>query len=454
MTNYSIDIGAENIHNSKTKGYFKEILESYHNGNYRATVVMLYSIVVCDLVYKLQELKEIYSDEKAIKILNEIEEIQIKNPKSPDWETELIKKLSERTTFFDISTYENILILQKHRHLSAHPVMDKNYELYTPNKETTRAHLRNMLEDILVKPPLVSNDVFNELITDISEKREYFPPQYDNPQFERYIFTKYLNNAPKSTVHYIFKNLWKFTFRLINDKCNQNRDINYNALFIVFKKHKQELTALISEDKPYFSKIEKGNPCQFLISFISIFPEIYPYMEEHAKIIMRQEASIRKDYGIRAWYLEKNLKEHIDILRQEFNENKIDFTLVDTSNIRNLSYLIRDTEEYEGHEELIDFIAYVYNQSRSYNEADLRFGTLIEPHLKYFTLNNLTNLLTDLEKNDQLYTRGHAYTDHNLVKKYIEDNFNGKINLEDYPNFVSSTTKTVVQNQEDEDLPF
>ncbi|WP_421799826.1 hypothetical protein [Haliscomenobacter sp.] len=446
MENYSIDIGAENIYNSKTKGYFKEILESYHNGNYRATIVMLYTIVICDLVYKLQELKEIYNDDKAIKILNEVEETQNKNPKSPDWEVELIKKISERTTFFEISTHENVLLLQKHRHLSAHPVMDKNYELYTPNKETTRAHLRNMLEDILTKPPLVSNDVFNELINDISEKREYFPPQYNNIEFERYILGKYLNNAPKSTIYHVFKSIWKLTFRLIDEKCSQNRDINYNALFVMFKKYKEELLGLILKDKPYFSKIEKGPPCQFLISFISIYPEIFPLLEEHAKIIIRQEASIRADYKVRAWYLEENLKQHIKVLRQDYDKNPSSIHTY----MKNLSYLVRDTEEFDGHEDLIDFLVHVYGHSRIYREAEIMFAILIKPYLNHFTLNNFTNLLNKTENNIRLHKRSTAFTDNSLVMRYIEEKYKGKINLDEYPNFVSSTT----QAQGNEDLPF
>jgi hypothetical protein len=275
MKDFSIDLASEKIHNGKTREYFKEILVSYHSRNYRATVVMLYSIVICDLIYKLQELKDVYSDEKAGDILKNLEKLRENNPKSPDWENELLIQVNQRTLLLDVATYENVKILQKHRHLCAHPVMDKNYELYQPNRETTRAHLRNTLEEIFLRNPYLSKDIFKEMIVDIAEKKSYFPPRFDNREFEQYLNTKYLDHSPKGTIEYIFKNLWKFSFRLNDEKSRENRDINYNAIYVVYKSNKNELSESINSNRSHYSNIEKGVPCQFLISFISIFPELY-----------------------------------------------------------------------------------------------------------------------------------------------------------------------------------
>ena len=42
---------ADDIYFSKTREYFKEVLSSYANGNYRSAIVMLYSIAICDILY-------------------------------------------------------------------------------------------------------------------------------------------------------------------------------------------------------------------------------------------------------------------------------------------------------------------------------------------------------------------------------------------------------------------
>ena len=63
----------DNIYFQKTKEYFKEVISSYSNGNYRSAIVMLYSVAICDILFKLEELKDMYNDEVAKEILQNIE---------------------------------------------------------------------------------------------------------------------------------------------------------------------------------------------------------------------------------------------------------------------------------------------------------------------------------------------------------------------------------------------
>lgn len=64
----------DGIYFSKTKEYFKEVVSSYINGNYRSATVMLYSVAICDILFKLQELKDMYNDSVATRILQKIEQ--------------------------------------------------------------------------------------------------------------------------------------------------------------------------------------------------------------------------------------------------------------------------------------------------------------------------------------------------------------------------------------------
>ena len=122
-SDFSIETAIENIQNNNTKVYFNEVYQTFVNGNYRSSIVMLYSVLICDLIYKLRDLRDIYNDSKAKKILEEIEALQAANPKSPDWETKLIESISSRMTILEPSDIVAIESLQKFRHLSAHPVL-------------------------------------------------------------------------------------------------------------------------------------------------------------------------------------------------------------------------------------------------------------------------------------------------------------------------------------------
>ena len=63
-------INENDIYSPKTKRYFKEVSSSFHNGNYRSAIVMLYSTVIADLILKLQDLRDTSEDKKAETILS------------------------------------------------------------------------------------------------------------------------------------------------------------------------------------------------------------------------------------------------------------------------------------------------------------------------------------------------------------------------------------------------
>lgn len=163
MNNFSIENIAEDIHFSRTITYFKEVISSYQNENYRSAVVMLWSVAVCDIVYKLESLIDIYSDATARLIIQEMTALQDANPTSSSWEITLIDDVFKKTKLLDSSEYENLRFLQKQRHLSAHPVLNQNKELHSPNKDTVRSLLRNTLEGLLTKPPFYTNKILEEL---------------------------------------------------------------------------------------------------------------------------------------------------------------------------------------------------------------------------------------------------------------------------------------------------
>lgn len=127
-------------------------------------VVMLYSVVMSDLAYKLNR----YDDEISIDILEEIKEMQEANPRSSAWESYLIDEITKRMGLLDTPAQINLKHLRQQRHLSAHPVLDQENLLVKPNKETVHALIRNTLESILTKNPILTRNVLGLLLLDIS----------------------------------------------------------------------------------------------------------------------------------------------------------------------------------------------------------------------------------------------------------------------------------------------
>jgi len=134
MSDYSIESSVERIDNPQSKEYFREVLSSYQTGNFRSAIVMLWSVIICDLIYKLQHLRDVDNDSIAKEILTDIETKQKANPNSPDWEIHLLKSEKDKTELLDTSDFTNLNSIQQIRHLSAHPVLSNTDLLFTPYK--------------------------------------------------------------------------------------------------------------------------------------------------------------------------------------------------------------------------------------------------------------------------------------------------------------------------------
>jgi len=310
MPEYSLDKITERIHYGKTKAYFNEVLSSYHNGNYRSAVVMLWSVAVCDIVYKLQSLIDLYDDPSAKSILSEVAAIQEADPKSASWELTLIDKVHANTYLLDTAQYENLRYLQKQRHLSAHPVLNLERELHTPSKETVRALLRNTLEDLLAKPPLYTQKIMKELLADIAEAS---PALNTRSKTKKYVESKYLSRTTPEVELNIFRSLWKLVFKLNNDACSKNRPINLHTLELLAERNKLLIPDAINGDKDYFSNIaSNGVPLAFLIYFLAMNRDWYDLLNEDAKLKISHSIETDLVGKVMGWFIKDSLDAHAD----------------------------------------------------------------------------------------------------------------------------------------------
>jgi len=409
---FSIEMAGERIFNAKTKEYFREVTSSYYNGNYRSAVVMLYSVVISDLIYKLLDLKELYQDSSAEAILTEIEILQKRNPTSPEWETKLIEQINTRTKLLEVADYQNILNLQKHRHLSAHPVLDQEYELYNPNKETTRAHIRNMLEGLFLKPPVLANRITEVFTEDLTRIRDVL---IENEEaLKQYLNSKYLNAMHPQMQDKLFKTLWKFIFRLTEVECNENRRINFKALKIIFLRRKADLIKLIQSDAAYFSQISTGEPLEYLNYFLSIHGELYSVLNIDARILLQEYITQDKDCNIIAWYINGDVQKHIEGIMDSFESEPY------IPHSQYLEYLYDIACEHGCENKMIDLFILLFGDSGSYDTADSQYTSFIKPYLQRYTRENFIKLLEAINTRPQIYNRGRSRTDDSEIMNYTE----------------------------------
>jgi hypothetical protein len=428
MLEFSLENLSEKIHYGKTKDYFQEVLSSYHNGNYRSAVVMLWSVAVCDIVYKLQYLVDLYEDPVAKLILDELTTLQNSDSKSSFWEVKLIDDTHAKTNLLDNSEYENLRYLQKQRHLSAHPILDSDRQLHTPNKETVRALIRNTLEDLLIKPPFYTKKIIDELLEDIAEAA----PALNTPQkVKRYLESRYLSKFKPEVELSIYRSLWKFVFRLEDEKCTKNRYINFKTLQVIGNRKPESILNQIKGEKDYYSNLSSSPlPLDYLVLYLSKNPKIYDLLNEDAKLKIQHNVKTTNTTKIFGWFVKKNLEEHYeDIL--SWIENDINFylTMVELKELLEIA----DTKEWQNL--FCRIISSYYCASRSYDEADSRFQQAISPYLEVFDKEGIVFLIERIEKNVQVYGRRKAKEEHKEIKKKLFQLHGQEFDLNPYPYF-------------------
>lgn len=431
MRDFSIDIQTEKIYSAKTREYFEEVIKSYYGESYRSAVVMLYSISIADLVYKIEELKDLYNDTSATEILEEITDLQKKNPSSPDWETKLIELIKEKTSLLEPSDFLHLTTLQKHRHLCAHPVLTQNFELYRPNKETTRAHIRNLLEGILTKPPFLSRKIFDDFVANLATIKTII---YDDAQIEKHLKAKYLDKLGSKAIKHIFRSLWKIIFKTNNKICDENREINLKALIIIFKNNYQLLIEIISTEQDYYSEFSEKN-ITALISLLNQFPEVFQKINESAQILIKNLIDKDADLDTFALFLSDDIDKHIEkILNMNlnWNSNYSNNTWISIESIIEIfNYAIKESKRDLAYNFLIE----MFGNSSQYSTADSRFDNLIQPYIKEFNKKEFKKIVKSISKNSQIHDRRKARSTNFLIGQRIRELYGATFDFSIYPYF-------------------
>ena len=425
MNNQIIEKMQSKIQDPRTAEYFSEVLSSYYSGNLRSAVVMLYATVICDLIYKLEDLKNIYADKGAAKILQDLEKQQKENPKNTDWEREIPEKCKDSHKILTTADYSNFCSLQQLRHLCAHPVITDSKELYRPNSDIVLGHIRNMLDGILTKPAFQTKELFMIILRDIASVKNIL---VEEKQLEQYIVTKYLDKfCDVNFERLIFKNLWKFVFALDDDDCKENRDVNYCTLKLLVRRHKDAMLDTISKNQDYFGKhIVCTNHVIFtlFIKFLNEYPEFFEKLPKSKRIEIN--ATIDKDNVYD--FQELALFKHTNVIKYVMNE-----TL--GGHHSTVHYLADYLDKNAGHTVALEYYILLYGHSYNYDTADWRFDDFIAPYLAEFSENQLVYLMDSTEDNGQIHGRIRAGYSNKVIKERMLT-VNPDFDFSKYPHFL------------------
>ncbi|MEN2490228.1 hypothetical protein AAYQ05_20665 [Flavobacterium sp. B11] len=391
--NFSIESSIEKIQNNNTKEYFKEVYQTFVNGNFRSCTVMLYSVLICDLVYKLRDLRDIYGDSTAKKILDEIEDLQRKNPRSPDWESKLVEFINTRTSLLEVSDIVAIESLQKFRHLSAHPVLNNSDLLYSPNKDLIQGLIRNILDGILTNPPFFSNKIFDTFLSDLVDVKDKI---IEDENLENYLNSRYLKRLKDTDFKKLFRSLWKIVFNSEDPKSKENRAITYKALRLLLKNKKEICLELIRHEQDFFSKVSNKSSLTNLVGLLSRFPEIYKLLDKPLQLLIDAQIASDDNLVFISWFHKSSFEEHLKTLDyKEISGLQTDYIVF----LKNMSIDNNCLNLF------IEYCLNYFGESNSFDAAQNRYDKAIVNIIDELDTEQTIKLITLSDENNQIYHR-------------------------------------------------
>ena len=397
----------ENINNKNSKLYFREIISSYYNGNYKAAITLLYSVVICDLVFKLHELKDCFNDSRSQGILSKIEQQQESNPTSPEWEKVIVDEMFASRYIIDSATKAHIEALRNERNLCAHPVLKYSLELFTPSKEAVLGHITNALIDVLTKSSLHGNkNMFEHILNDIEKNTTSF---FKYKDLGRYLDSKYFNSISNKEEEYrIFKNLWKLVFKVDDEKCKKNRKINRWAMYCILLRNRQYVESRIKDDiKVLESKLNLGNKdiVKNIVRFLNISPSTYRCFSPDVIQILDDKVT---SFGF----------DNISLFK--ITDIKDYILNLETIGISDSKYIISYLNETDNTLLINQFAINQFLGSNSYDEADAYFDEIISARLTSLSDQLIIELLEGCNNNGQIYYRRKSRESNQLIRNEIE----------------------------------
>ena len=141
FSNYEISL----IKRSDSRKYFEDVLQSFYSKNYRAAVLLLYSLVIDDLYYKLI----LMNDRKYYNLNDDLKRIE--ELRKSDKYSEIEEKIFN--TYKNILNHDTIDMLEyfkKIRNKCAHPSYFKD-EKYTPIQEEVNLFIMRTYNESIYK---------------------------------------------------------------------------------------------------------------------------------------------------------------------------------------------------------------------------------------------------------------------------------------------------------------
>ena len=373
----------------ETREYMDEVLSNFYTGSYRSAIILLYITVLRDIYCKLESLRDVYNDRQAEEILDKIDKKLVNSPKNSDWEVNLVDQSNQGEKLVSDIAREHIESLRKERNICAHPVKELGDSLYRPSRDVVKAFIVMMLDEVLARPPFLTDRFADRLSDHIEENRLNDLSVEDSTAL---IMRKYLDHITDPTGQYlIFKYLWKLAFFLDDERSTLN--CKYTSA-VLCKMYSQSIEPMVENEISYFSdklKLNNENRLMLLVHFFNQHRGMFDEFPDEMKNTLTRKVRSYAEIDRKAFFYE-TIDEKIESLLQCYDGDGTD-----------APYILGMISEEKGRSEAIDFAIDLFSQASSYSISGKYFASFVRPMIQSMDITQLKKLLEVMDNNDQIY---------------------------------------------------
>ncbi len=407
--NFDFENAIKQVKSKRIQKYLEEVISTYNNCEYRSCIVMLYATTFADALDKIRTMSEVYQNEKAEKFLEKYNKGRNDNRSYSALKREVKEFIVNSGLINDIEEkqWEH---LKDYRDYCAHPVVERDYGLISPNEEQVRMHIRNMFEALFLKDAILTdNKVFEEFLIRIEDF-------YDRNQLDgldEYVNTRYIRKLDLNTKGKFLKNLWKFSFYIDGDEeCDKYRKVAYRVIIWIIQSDRNNTLKFIEENINYFNGkiryqdviLEKSsyaikfyeNRTLALVYLLYRIPEIYRMLSEDNQTEIKSVVKKNINLILMAPYLYENSQEHVKQIIKNLKDCNYCLYPYFVNELREEGYKIFDYE----YNELV--IYYFYNCQNSdqwspdFNLINKTYREVVSDAIPFFTLKQMDSFLKQL----------------------------------------------------------
>ena len=366
-----------------------EVLSNFYTGSYRSAIILLYITVLRDIYCKLESLRDLYNDRQAEEILDKIDKKLVTSPKNSEWEVNLVDQSNQGEKLVSDIAREHIESLRKERNICAHPVKGLGDSLYRPSRDVVKAFIVMMLDEVLARPPFLTDRFADRLSDHIEDNRLNDLSVEDSTAL---IMRKYLDHITDPTGQYlIFKYLWKLAFFLDDERSTLN--CKYTSA-VLCKMYSQSIEPMVENEISYFSdklKLNNTNRLMLLVHFFNQHRGMFDKFPDEMKNTLTRKVRSYTEIDRKAFFYE-TIDEKIESLLQCYGGDGTD-----------APYILGMISEEKGRSEAIDFAIDLFSQASSYSISGKYFASFIRPMIQSMDITQLNKLLEVMDNNNQIY---------------------------------------------------